>query len=1049
MRCRLNILLLAACAVVVMSSLAWARRDTTDNRVPTSTWSNVVSRDHPAALQPIRSMWASAAVTTLVLGSYTFEVGASCVSQGWTTVDRTAQTGDWWHVDAFAGTPWAGTQSTGGVTFSPIQGSKSMWMAATPPPAGPINTTLCGYASLPGYGNGWNQSLCSKDCMTTSGGATPNLDAAFKLKFDTEPGYDAVELEYTTDCSGSTGWSYVDGPWSGAGQAHAHAPYAVGAGPVRIRIHFTSDASWSNQDGFYNGFGVAIDSLCWETKPVEDFEGEAVGVHASEDWTSCVEPGFGDYLALFKKSTGANYEEQCLDNLGCYWAAIFGSTEFYYCGSPPQPSQQVVPHANVRGQSIWNEIWSPVIPFSGSGAEFHLRYTVYRDLPLDNLVFHVWHARMIDASGCPGVWKDDHVAYYGASKNWAIVDQSIGPLLDSSQAVSFQVALGVIDLCPKWCGVLGTGLCHSPAPYFDSVKVLRVNTLGPQWNVRAVDTYQDTFPNDGTITGVARIDAALDIEPASSLSYTPGDSAVVLYVADPSFAGTGYSPGLLDDPNTSSFVGRDKTKKQVYAYFTVTPFRTAKIGPAISDGPGGQANRYPYMGTVSASGKTWAKVRMDYTYAGTSSNPGDGHPAPNAPPLVANRFNVDINDALFTAGDTISYFFGATSVNGTTYYSTEFGPASDINAVASNAMEITILPAGGVHRGGGVLYVDGADGLNVEPYYYGAFSTPSSLRPQYVDRYDVRDPSAASANRLAAHVYNVTAQLKNCYRTILWDCGALSVTLGDGSGTPLKTDDYALMNAYLSGNPQHHGLFLAGDRVAEFLNGYTGSSAITFRNTYMPFTLINNNHRLPPTGYAISPKIMPWPGRFYTDSSVLFGGCPELNDFDVIGASGSSQVQMSYNTASNPNGAVLRHVSGNGYVVMAGFSFSFVRDDELDGISDRTLFLKNTELALANTVIDAVGPSLSNRLSQNYPNPFNPQTTISFSLKQRGLVSLKVYDVSGALVRALVENVRPAGSSSVTWDGRDMKGALVGSGVYFYRLVAPGFTQTKKMVLLK
>jgi flagellar hook assembly protein FlgD len=91
-----------------------------------------------------------------------------------------------------------------------------------------------------------------------------------------------------------------------------------------------------------------------------------------------------------------------------------------------------------------------------------------------------------------------------------------------------------------------------------------------------------------------------------------------------------------------------------------------------------------------------------------------------------------------------------------------------------------------------------------------------------------------------------------------------------------------------------------------------------------------------------------------------------------------------------------------------------------------------------------------NTLSQNYPNPFNPSTSIEFTVRERTRVSLKVYDVSGQLVRTLLEAERAPGEvHRMTWDGRNDAGQAVSSGVYFYRLVASDFTQTKKMVLLK
>ena len=89
-------------------------------------------------------------------------------------------------------------------------------------------------------------------------------------------------------------------------------------------------------------------------------------------------------------------------------------------------------------------------------------------------------------------------------------------------------------------------------------------------------------------------------------------------------------------------------------------------------------------------------------------------------------------------------------------------------------------------------------------------------------------------------------------------------------------------------------------------------------------------------------------------------------------------------------------------------------------------------------------------LGQNIPNPFNPQTTIAFDLPSEMLVSLRVYDVSGRLVDVLVDGeMAQQGRNEVVWRGRDQAGRLLPSGTYFYRLEAGGFSETKRMMLLK
>lgn len=88
-------------------------------------------------------------------------------------------------------------------------------------------------------------------------------------------------------------------------------------------------------------------------------------------------------------------------------------------------------------------------------------------------------------------------------------------------------------------------------------------------------------------------------------------------------------------------------------------------------------------------------------------------------------------------------------------------------------------------------------------------------------------------------------------------------------------------------------------------------------------------------------------------------------------------------------------------------------------------------------------------LMQNYPNPFAPATTISFGLREPGYASLEVYDVSGRLVRVLIDRALEAGIYRETWDGRDAAGEKAASGVYFYRLKTESFEKTRKMILLR
>jgi hypothetical protein len=88
-------------------------------------------------------------------------------------------------------------------------------------------------------------------------------------------------------------------------------------------------------------------------------------------------------------------------------------------------------------------------------------------------------------------------------------------------------------------------------------------------------------------------------------------------------------------------------------------------------------------------------------------------------------------------------------------------------------------------------------------------------------------------------------------------------------------------------------------------------------------------------------------------------------------------------------------------------------------------------------------------LHQNYPNPFNPSTIIRYEISKATDVIISVYDVKGSLVNVIYRGYRDPGNYEVGWNSENGEGIQVTSGIYFYRLVAGDFVQTKKMVLLR
>ena len=89
------------------------------------------------------------------------------------------------------------------------------------------------------------------------------------------------------------------------------------------------------------------------------------------------------------------------------------------------------------------------------------------------------------------------------------------------------------------------------------------------------------------------------------------------------------------------------------------------------------------------------------------------------------------------------------------------------------------------------------------------------------------------------------------------------------------------------------------------------------------------------------------------------------------------------------------------------------------------------------------------RLSQNFPNPFNPSTTFEYDLPRNCDVTIKIYNILGQEVATLLSEQKEAGRYKISWDGQDKDGEKVSTGIYFYRIKAGDFEESKKLLLVK
>ena len=406
--------------------------------------------------------WAAAAADTTILGEWTFDDGMGGPDpQGWTTLDFTAQIDTFFHVDDFAG---LGGGNLGGLV--PLSGSRSLWCGTRLSE----DPQIC-FATPPGYGNDWDQSFESVAFSVTG-----DVTVDFLIRYDSEEGYDDTRVEYLSKSGRWNSLAQYDGRADSLGSVTV--PVDSLSGTVRLRFRFGSDGAFSDRDGLYDSDGaVIIDSLTVRDAggvvDFQDFESEAVGalVTTDGDWMANVRPAYGDYAGLFDGSTVLQ-EDTLVANNTYFWGFFNGSTVTYACGGHPE--QLAVPHRKPFESDylyIHNGIVSPVLelPALSDTSLIVLEFDVYRDLPLDNLVFYEWRVRSWNDQ-CATRWRGINMMYYKDYKDWY---HAMFPIEDYVQAGadSIQVALIARDMCGYWCGVEGSGMCHSHAPLVDNVRV--------------------------------------------------------------------------------------------------------------------------------------------------------------------------------------------------------------------------------------------------------------------------------------------------------------------------------------------------------------------------------------------------------------------------------------------------------------------------------------------------------------------------------------------------------------------------------------------------
>ncbi len=435
-----------------------------------------------------------------------------------------------------------------------------------------------------------------------------------------------------------------------------------------------------------------------------------------------------------------------------------------------------------------------------------------------------------------------------------------------------------------------------------------------------------------------------------------------------------------------------------------------------------------------------------------------------APALPTYRF-ADVPPGNYPANTTLQYYFAVTDSADSVAYLPANAPTTQTFFSAS------ILPLksatnpvlGCTDSLATILFVNNNSGREPEPYIAKALAAQGFK----FDTWDVNGPTSGAGNTPGGSpsgdpFFNWPASTTDDllqYSTIIWHSGSLSQFT-------LRQPDQALMQSWVQQPGKNRNLYITGDNVAYELivlgENYNSFLEFTAGARYLRNLWENTpQDSLHPliVGYGGSPSA----GRLYHANS----DCPLIEDFDMVGISTSAQGRgKTGNFLKYPNNTAAATRFATKYV---GFGSDSSRSlfmahsfNAIEEGGERLRLIKNimTDYFLVQNCYyptaveqDPVGgaPAIPDHLFQNAPNPFNPETSIRYSVSTPGTVTIRVYNVGGALVRTLVDRRdHPSGRYMVRWDGRDDSGRRLGSGVYFYKLeTAWGATDSKKLIMLK
>jgi hypothetical protein len=222
-----------------------------------------------------------------------------------------------------------------------------------------------------------------------------------------------------------------------------------------------------------------------------------------------------------------------------------------------------------------------------------------------------------------------------------------------------------------------------------------------------------------------------------------------------------------------------------------------------------------------------------------------------------------------------------------------------------------------------------------------------------------------------------------------------------------------------------------------------------------PPVVVELDNNVSPSGDRLSvPLNIELPGEASAVQFVIDYNSDVLNCDELIPGELASEMSVDYSITGDQIKCVIYNLGGGSFGPVSGelveFDFEMLGGEFNPGTD---LFI--SDFMIVNPSAEFIPVEIAGRLPnkftlmQNYPNPFNAATNIGFNLPLSQQVKLQVYDLLGRSVVTLHDGFLQAGSHAIEWDGRSAAGNELASGVYFYRLQAEDFDDTKKMLLIK